>query len=320
MNAAELPMIIFTIFAQMSVGAFVLLGVIQLVARVKYGTDAVDKITDPILYAIGPAMVFGLIASMFHMNDITNTLNVLRHWDSSWLSREIIFGATFAGLGFLFALAQWFKWGSTLLRQILAAVTAVVGLVLVYSMSMIYYSLVTVPAWNTIATPAQFFTTTFLLGCLAVGAALMGTIMWRIRKTAKHSDNAEALVLGEAGTATEKSTRGLMTTILKGIGIASIVLLGAQYIIIALHLSNLSQGGEQALQSAAVFSGGWFMARLLLVFLGAGLLALFVYRYASTGAPARHLAIFATSAFVLVLAAEIIGRSQFYDSMIRIGM
>lgn len=308
MNVHELPMIIFTIFAQMSVGAFVILGIIQVVARFKGGTAAVDKITDPLLYAIGPAMVFGLIASMFHMNDITNTLNVLRHWDSSWLSREIILGAAFAGLGFLFALCQWFKWGSTLLRQILAGVTAVVGLGLVYAMSMIYYTLVTVPAWNTLATPAQFFTTTFLLGCLAVGAALMSTIMWRIRK-----ENSEAKVL-------DTNTRALMTTILKGVGIASVVLLSAQFIIIALHLSNLAGGGAVAAQSAAVFTGGWFLARLLLVFLGAGLLALFVYRYASTGAPARHLAIFATSAFVLVLAGELIGRSQFYDSMFRIGM
>ena len=308
MNVHELPMIIFTIFAQMSVGAFVVLGIIQVVARFKGGTSAVDKITDPLLYAIGPAMVFGLIASMFHMNDISNTLNVLRHWDSSWLSREIILGAAFAGLGFLFALAQWFKWGSTMLRQILAGVTAVVGIGLVYAMSMIYYSLPTVPAWNTLATPAQFFTTTFLLGCLAVGAALMSTIMWRIRKS-----KSEEQVL-------DTKTRALMTTILKGVGIASVVLLSAQFIIIALHLSDLAAGGAVEAQSAAVFSGGWFIARLLLVFLGAGLLALFVYRYASSGAPARHLAIFATSAFVLVLAGEIIGRSQFYDSMFRIGM
>ncbi|XBH22002.1 DmsC/YnfH family molybdoenzyme membrane anchor subunit [Jonesiaceae bacterium BS-20] len=318
MNVHELPMIIFTIFAQMSVGAFVVLGIIQVVARFKGGTSAVDKITDPLLYAIGPAMVFGLIASMFHMNDITNTLNVLRHWDSSWLSREIILGASFAGLGFLFALAQWFKWGSTLLRQILAGVTAVVGLALVYAMSMIYYTLVTVPAWNTFATPAQFFTTTFLLGCLAVGAALMSTIMWRIRKTT--STKSQVSEADAESQVVDASTRVLMTTVLKGVGIASVVLLSAQFIIIALHLSNLAGGGAIEAQSAVVFSGGWFIARLLLVFLGAGLLALFVYRYAASGAPARHLAIFATSAFVLVLAGEIIGRSQFYDSMFRIGM
>ncbi|HHU40433.1 MAG TPA: dimethylsulfoxide reductase, partial [Propionibacterium sp.] len=34
---------------------------------------------------------------MLHMHDLTHTLNVLRHWQSSWLSREIIFGILFAG-------------------------------------------------------------------------------------------------------------------------------------------------------------------------------------------------------------------------------
>ena len=319
MKIHELPMIIFTVFAQMSVGTFVLLGVIQLVARVRYGSQAIDKITDPILYAIGPAMVFGLIASMFHMNDITNTFNVLRHWDSSWLSREIILGAAFAGLGFLFALLQWKKWGSATLRQVLAGITAVVGLALVYAMSMIYYTLVTVPAWNTFATPAQFFTTTFLLGALAVGMALMSTIMWRIRKVHKSEDNDLTEALAEKQVI-NSDTRSLLTNILKAVAIGSITLLGAQFIIITLHISSLSQGGQEALQSAAVFSGAWFLARLLLVFIGAGLLALFVYRYAATKAPAKSLAILATSAFALVLVGEMIGRAQFYESMFRIGM
>ena len=40
----------------------------------------------------------GLLISMLHMNDVTNVFNVIRHWDSSWLSREILFGVAFAGI------------------------------------------------------------------------------------------------------------------------------------------------------------------------------------------------------------------------------
>ncbi|WP_127131771.1 DmsC/YnfH family molybdoenzyme membrane anchor subunit [Georgenia sp. SYP-B2076] len=310
MNIHELPMMIFTIAAQMCVGAFVVLGVIQVVAARRYGKDAIDKVTDPALYAIGPVMVFGLVASMFHMNDVTNTLNVIRHVDSSWLSREILFGSGFAGLGFLFAAAQWFKWGTTRLRQALALATAAVGLGLVFSMSMIYYSLVTVPAWHTWATPAQFFTTAFLLGALAVGAALTGTVMWR-RRAAE-----------QAGTqvTTDPRAVGLLTSSLKGIGVAAVALLGVEFLIIPLHVSALSAAGGAAAESAAVFSGAWFVARLVLVFLGAGLLAVFLFRHASTKSSPRTLAVLATTAFALVLVGEFIGRSQFYDSMIRIGM
>ena len=315
MNVHELPMIAFTILAQMSVGAFVVLGIVQIVASRRFGAQAIDKVTDPALYAIGPVMVLGLVASTFHMNDPMNTLNVLRHFDSSWLTREIVFGAAFAGLGFLFAVMQWKKWGTIRQRQAMALLTAVVGLALVTSMSMIYYALVTVPAWNTIATPAQFFTTTFLLGALAVGAALMGTVMWRIRVAPRGDDVTEV-----EGTVVDPDSRRLLTSTLKGIGIAAVVLLGVEFLVIALHLSDLAGGGAEATRSAAVFSGAWFVARLILVFLGAGLLSVFVYRYASSTAAARPLAVLATSAFALVLVGEVIGRSQFYDSMFRIGM
>lgn len=316
MNVHELPMIAFTILAQMSVGAFVVLGIVQIVAARRFGSEAIDRVTDPALYAIGPAMVLGLVASMFHMNDPLNMFNVIRNVDSSWLSREIIFGVAFAGLGFVFAVLQWKKWGTVRQRQALALVTAVVGLGLVASMSMIYYSLVTVPAWNTPATPAQFFTTTFLLGALAVGAALMGAVMWRIRVA---NTAGEDLAKAE-GNVVDPDSRVLLTSTLKGIGVAAVVLLGVQFVIIALHLSDLAGRGETAGQSVAVFSGAWFVARLVLVFLGAGLLSVFVFRSASRSAPARPLAIFATSAFALVLVGEVIGRSLFYDSMFRIGM
>ena len=310
MNVHELPMILFTVLAQMCVGAFVVLGIVQAVASRRYGKDAVDKVTDPALYAIGPVMVFGLIASMFHMNDLTNTLNVIRHLETSWLSREIILGTGFAGLGFLFAAAQWFKWGTTRLRQALALATAAVGLGLVYAMSMIYYSLVTVPAWHTWATPAQFFTTAFLLGALAVGTAFMGAVMWRRRQAARAGTTAT----------TDEGTRALLTSTLKGIGVAAVLLLGVEFLIIPLHISNLSAAGGAAAQSAEVFTGGWFVARLLLVFLGAGLLAVFLVRAATTRANPRTLAVLTTTAFALVLAGELLGRSQFYDTMTRIGM
>jgi anaerobic dimethyl sulfoxide reductase subunit C (anchor subunit) len=310
MNTHELPMIIFTVLAQMSVGAFVVLGVVQVVASRRFGKESVDKVTDPALYAIGPALVLGLIASMFHMNDVFHTLNVVRHIGSSWLSREIVFGLLFAGLGFVFAAAQWFKWGSPRLRQALAGLTALVGVTLVYVMSMIYYTLETVPAWHSWATPAQFFTTTFLLGSLAVGAAFMGALMWHRRAAAK-SGNVFYV---------DDATRTMLSACLKGIGLGAVALLGVEFVIIPLHISALSAAGGAAGRSALVFSGVWFIARLVLVFLGAGLLAVFLYRYATPTAQVRTLAIIATSAFVLVLAGELIGRSLFYESMVRIGM
>ena len=318
MNTHELPMIIFTVLGQMSVGAFVVLGVVQVFAARRFGAAAVDKVTDPALYAIGPALVLGLGASMLHMNDVMNTLNVFRHLGSSWLSREIVCGVVFAGLGFVFAAAQYRKWGSVRLRQWLAALTAVVGLGLVTSMSMIYYTLVTVPAWHTWATPVQFFTTTFLLGTLAVGAALTGAMMWRRHRAAIAPVTTDRHAPGVVADVAQTSE--LLLVCLKGVGVSAVALLGVEFLIIPLSISSMSAAGGVAAQSAAVFTGGWFIARLVLVFAGAGLVAVNLFRYATTHANPRTLAVLAGSAFLLVLAGELIGRSLFYDSMLRIGM
>lgn len=313
MNVHELPMIIFTILAQMSVGAFVVLGAIQVLARVRgrVSGEDLDRLTDPTLYAIGVTLVLGLIASIAHLGNLGNVINVVRHVGASWLSREIVLGIVFAGLGFVFAATQWFKWGSTGLRQALAAATALVGLALVFAMSMIYTTLEAVPAWNSWVTPVRFFTTTLLLGSLAVGAALMGTLMWR----RQHGD----------GTAEEPVTDSrdlqIIATALRGIAVVAIVMLGVVFIVTPLHLAALSQGDAAAVASAEVFSGAWFITRLLLVFAGAALLGLFVFRFSrSERSDPTPLAVVATVAFGLVFVGEFMGRSLFYDQMLRIGM
>lgn len=310
MNVHELPMILFTVISQMSVGAFLMLGLLQVLGRRKYSGATIDRLADPALLAIGPALVFGLAVSMFHMNDVTNTLNVIRHVGSSWLSREIAFGMAFAGLGFVFALLQWRKIGPPALRQVLALLTALAGIGLVWSQAMIYYTLVTVPAWNSWFTIVQFFATTVLLGALAVGAAFMGWIMWN-RRAGKQLPGKER---AELVSLTEDS--------LKAVSVIAIVAGSVLLVVTPVFLSQLSGLGAVGAASAAAYSGVWFVVRLVLLAFGTALLALFMYYYASNAQRLgpRPLAIVATLAFVIVLGSELIGRSMFYDSMTRVGM
>ena len=53
-------------------------------------------------------------------------------------------------------------------------VAALIGLVLIFSMSQVY-RLQSTPAWDSFATPVSFYTTTFLLGTLALGVAFVVT-------------------------------------------------------------------------------------------------------------------------------------------------
>ena len=312
MNVHELPLVAFTILAQMSVGSFVVLGVVHLFGIRKHGHGAVDRLSDPALYAIGPAMVLGLIASIFHLGNPVNALNAINHLGSSWLSREIFFGSAFACMGAVFAVVQWRRWLTPLLRQILAGATALVGLVLVYSMSMVYM-LPTVPAWNHWATPVGFFTTTFLLGALAVGAALVIVYTYRQRAaaavtksatetasepTGAESAAAEAVTADVVGDDTRAATSALLRSSLRRIAAASIVMLGVEFVVLPVYALDLASGNANAQASAATLmtaGGAFLLTRLILVFLGAGLLGFFLYRSAARGHQ-RHLVYLATSA------------------------
>lgn len=309
MHVSEWPLVLFTILAQMAVGSFVTLGVVQLLARRHTDVKTVDKLSDPTLYAIGPVMVLSIAVAFFHLGNPINALYTVAGIGHSWLARELFFGAGFAILGAAFALCQWRKWLTPMLRQVLAAVTAVVGLALVFSMSEVYASLPTVPAWHSPATPISFFATTFLLGALAVGAAFVIAAALQRRKAADGKSNATV----------DSLTRGT----LRGIGVASIVLLAVEFVVIPISVLSLSQDGSAAAQSslAALMVGGgaWFAVRLVLVALGAGVLGFFLYRTAAKGGD-RILAITASSAFVLVLLAETLGRVLFYDSLFHVGI
>ena len=86
MHMSEWPLTAFTILAQMAVGGFIVLGFVQVLARSKYDTKTIDRISDPALYALGPIMVAALCASMFHLGDVFNSPNALRNPITSPLS------------------------------------------------------------------------------------------------------------------------------------------------------------------------------------------------------------------------------------------
>lgn len=306
MNTNELSLIIFTIAAQMSVGAFLVLGGVHFFATRFAGIEEADKLSDLSLLAIGPVMVIGLIVSILHLGNPINAPLAITNLATSWLSREILFGILFAGFGFLFALIQWRRIGSPGLRNIVALIAAVFGVGLVFSMAMVYYTLLAVPAWSHWATLATFFTTTILLGSLAIGAAFVGGYSYLTAR--KHESN-------------EKQRRILEVT-LRWMALLALIMLGVQFIVQPIYMGYLAVAGPVAAQSAAILvdeHGMLFALRWLLLFLGAGVFGVFIYKVASDAKSFRTVSALAFSAFALVLASELIGRYLFYASFARIG-
>lgn len=353
MNTHELPMILFTVMAQLSVGTFIVLGVMDLVLSRNQDKQAVQRITQPVLYAIGPTLVLGLLISMLHMNDVLHVFNVFRNFGSSWLTREIVFGIGFAAVGFLFAFLEWFQLGSRLMRRILAAVTAVVGIGLVWSMSMIYSSLATVPAWNTPIVVFHFFMTALILGSLAMACALMITALVRKRNEDKLRDapvdseetsGGGVAVAARTEAKVETPTKGLVaqsrlrvqeinapttaiewsltTRVLQWLVIVAAVAGLLVLVSYPVYISALATGNAAAQESAAVFSGAFFVVRLLLLAVATGLLAVFAYQTAGRAIRSHPetLAAMIIGAFVLAVVAELMGRALHYEAMFGVGI
>jgi anaerobic dimethyl sulfoxide reductase subunit C (anchor subunit) len=290
----------------MAVGSFLVLGLVHFFAQRKTNMAEADKLSDRALLAIGPVLVLGLGASLLHLGDPFGAYRAINNFDTSWLSREIVFGVAFAGFGGLFAIMQWRKFGSFTLRNLIAWVAAAVGLALVYSMSNVYL-LPTQPAWNSWATPITFFTTTFLLGALAMGVAFVINYAYENRKSSSRAEQQ----------------RGLMRDALRWIAIASVVLLGIELVTVPFYMASLSAGPVEAQQTAQALTGtfSWaFILRLALVFVGAGVFALFVYQNALSAGRERVLGSLAITAFAMVLIAEVLGRYLFYAVHFRIGL
>lgn len=306
MNTTEWALIAFTILTEMSVGAFLVLAVVHYYVAKKAGVEEADRMSDRVLVAIIITLGLGLLVSLFHLGNPLNAPKAVTNIATSWLSREILAGVIFAVIGLIFVILQWFKIGPAVLRNVIAWIAAIVGVVLVYFQSRIYM-LPTQPSWNTFETPISFYATTLLLGVLAVGAALVANYAYIQRKNPDCAD-----------TQCE-----ILQSVIRWIAIASILLLGIELVLIPIYLAYLATGPAPALRSLGLMVGPFslaFILRLVLGFIGAGVLAVFLYQNAPSAGKKQVVSYLTYGAFGLVLIAEVLGRFVFYATRYRIGI
>ena len=295
MNVREWALIAFTILSQMAVGSFLILGIVHFYAVRKAGVEEADRLSDRAWLAIVVVMGLALVASLFHLGNPINAPRAVSNVATSWLSREILTGVVFAVLALVFAVMQWFKVGSFLLRNVITWVTAIVGLVMIYFESRIYM-IQAEPAWNTFATPVSFYVTALLLGSLAMGVAFVANYAYVQSKVPECADTQCELMRGS----------------LRWIAVLAIVLVGIDLIVIPVYLAYLSTSSGAGLATVKLLSGPFsaaLIARLALGFLGAGIFGAFLYRNALS-----------VGAFIIVLAGEVLGRYLFYATHVRIGI
>jgi anaerobic dimethyl sulfoxide reductase subunit C (anchor subunit) len=282
----ERSLIVFTIFSQLAVGMFWTLGALYVWSARQIGPGVAHELTTFGWPLIGLVMGIGILASFFHLGAPLNSWRAFSNLRQSWLSREILFATLFAIASITMAIMQWLELGTLAARGMMGVITGLVGLALVYVMGNAY-RLRTIPAWDTWATPASFFVTTFLLGALATGVMLMSQ---------------------------SKAPAEWMRLVLQGIVLWAITLLGIELVIIPLWLVQLT-GSEAATNSVARITqkhSAIFKLRLALT-----VAAITVAGAAIFGLWQEFSLLVALG---LVLVSETLGRLLFYSARVRRGV
>lgn len=316
----EWSLIIFNILGQMSVGAFLALGIAHFYAVRKAGLRHADLLSTRSLLALGPILVLGMLAVFGHVGNPDRMFNMLSNLETSWLAREVAAYGVFLVVGGAFAILQFitlFRKDDELplpaglksqmpkVRIGLAWIAAVFGLLFVLSAAMIYYDprlAARQTGWAHLQTPILFFVDMGLLGALGMGFGFIINYLWIGRRITDEE--------------TQEIQLGLLRDSIKGVGFASIALIGVLFVSIPLYLVYLGATGGELNNSILVmlhteFSTLWFL-RLFLVFTGAGILSIVSWYTAMLEKYERYMYLLVIGAFVCVLIAEVIARYLFY--------
>lgn len=159
----EWPLLIFTLLLQGAVGLTLFQTVALWSGKTQhYGSRFSTERTPLPLFSICAMAGLGLLASVFHLGYPLNAFNALRHFNSSWLSREIVFASLFlavAGLGFLASLMKGSFW------KVLMPLALLLGLIDVYCMSQIYMH-TSVVTWMHANTLVMFYGSMGIVGAV----------------------------------------------------------------------------------------------------------------------------------------------------------
>lgn len=118
--------------------------------------------------------VGGLLASTFHLGHPERFLKAFSQWRSSWLSREAVCAVgTLVAMGLYAACLTFFGTNITILGWL----GAIGALGTVYTTSMIYAQMTTVPRWKHWTTPALFLALSIGGGALFSGRVSIAIIL-----------------------------------------------------------------------------------------------------------------------------------------------
>ena len=151
--------ILFTVLSGFGFGLISIIGLLQFFNQI----SIFDLITFSILGIIFSTI--GLVSSFFHLANKKNAIKSLSQWQTSWLSREAI--SSIFCLLLVYGNIGWVFLQNIYIKEI-GIVLFFLALFTIFTTSMIYAQLKTVPSWNNILTPSLF-----IFAALTGGAILL---------------------------------------------------------------------------------------------------------------------------------------------------
>ncbi|MBP2019438.1 anaerobic dimethyl sulfoxide reductase subunit C (anchor subunit) [Symbiobacterium terraclitae] len=283
METSEWALILFTVLAQASIGAFLLLTWLRQ-RNQEPGRDPVYRKSVAVLVALAAV---ALLASLFHLGRPALALTALRNLGTSWLSREIFFTGGF----FVLLVASQLLESRPGLRRAVDWLAALAGVLAVISMAAVYSTTMR-PAWQGWGTYVAFAGTAVLMG-LGLTAGLL-TFFGR--------------------------TEGGMSSDVQQLTALAVVALVAGLVAYPLYLASLGTGGPEA-QASLQLLGSRYAAllavRWALTLVGGAVPLVLTWRRLAAGAAAAGLVY---TAAVSLLAGELVGRYLFYATGVQIGI
>jgi len=163
MHSTEWSLVFFTTISQLATGIMLFVLLFVFAKRQQGG----PKLKQTALYISAGLMFIALILSFLHLNNPLHSIYALSNIGSSWLSREILFVSLFLFSLVLVSLLPYVKKPKPQHYRALILGSAVIGCIMVFTMSMLYI-IPTVPAWNSSSTLIAFYATALLLGSVFV--------------------------------------------------------------------------------------------------------------------------------------------------------
>lgn len=288
MFAEEWPLMTFTLLSQLAIGSFIMLVLMRAHFAHSQDSKAGKELTGFGFKAVGPLTVLALVFSLFHLGAPLGAYRSILNMGSSWLSREILTAGGFLVLWFFtYRAYKKDQAGNTL-----GLITSLLGLAAIFSMASIYTNSIR-PAWSNVNTYVAFFGATFALGSL--GAATLVSYGAKGKKLSEES-----------------------VSLLKKVALVGGLAIVVPMIYLPVFISGLGSGGVAAQASAQIFSGSYAFPLILRAVFSLAGVALLYYGLIKQAEKNGLRMDLVTSAFVLVLVGEFIGRYIFYASAVSI--